>query len=641
MTERSLALCLILSASCSLESSPPATRGPMAVGPNVLVSADMPKWQHTEYMADAHPSDPKRLMLCSMFSSQDENQLSSGVYVSGDGGATWKLTKNDSSMRFGGVWDPACAFGPRGDAWFMTITNDVTRPYPSDGPEEGSYEAFKTPEKNRGRVGVYHSTDAGATWTKTQALAFLDNEDITIDRTGGKFGGRIYVYGNTFPWTSVWLVYSADEGRTFVQSKETKLKSGEAVHAGPGATLADGTLLLPYEVYADRQAQTLGRSNVAVAASTDGGDTLGQPVTVAPRFACRRMRDPGTADRESSAGPSTTNIAVDRSPGPYANRTYVEWVSMDRDQCTVFVSYSDDGGKKWAPPIRVSDAPLKHDHGPDVFLPQIAVNKDGVVAATWYDRREARNAKDHRLRMSVSLDGGDTWAPSVAVSQKPFVYRGPAEWSATATATGGGRRTRPEEQRTDTYDIRVFPGARLHEAWNGGMGDYAAIAAGADGRFHAFWIDNRSGVAQLYTAAITVDGKPAPMGSTELAGLENVTKLVELQYTKAAFDPAARTLDLEFQMLNSSEKATIVAPLKMRFLGMTSDVGAPTVVSPKGLLDGVLDLSSTIPAGGLAPGQTSSVSRVTLRFAPGDVVINPRGNTDIARIQARLFGKRK
>lgn len=56
MTYRSLALCLVLGVSCSRAPAAPAAASVIAVGPNVLVSAGMPKWEHTEYMANAHPS---------------------------------------------------------------------------------------------------------------------------------------------------------------------------------------------------------------------------------------------------------------------------------------------------------------------------------------------------------------------------------------------------------------------------------------------------------------------------------------------------------------------------------------------------------------------------------------------------------
>jgi hypothetical protein len=156
-------------------------------------------------------------------------------------------------------------------------------------------------------------------------------------------------------------------------------------------------------------------------------------------------------------------------------------------------------------------------------------------------------------------------------------------------------------------------------------------------------IDNRSGVAQVYTAAVTVAGLPLREGAPELVGLENISKLVELQYTKSVYDAVARTLALEFQLLNTSNE-TIIGPLKMRLLGISSDLGSPEVVMSDKRTAGpgaAIDLSSSLPPGGLPPGATSRMSALTLRFLPGQVVLNPRGNTDIARLRARVFGKKK
>jgi hypothetical protein len=88
----------------------------------------------------------------------------------------------------------------------------------------------------------------------------------------------------------------------------------------------------------------------------------------------------------------------------------------------------------------------------------------------WYDRRESPNGMDYVARFAASLDGGETWTPSVRVA-------------AAANASGQARS-----------------GARFFQ--NGG--DTAGLAAAADGRFHALWIDNRTGVEQAWTAPITV-----------------------------------------------------------------------------------------------------------------------------------------
>jgi hypothetical protein len=116
------------------------------------------------------------------------------------------------------------------------------------------------------------------------------------------------------------------------------------------------------------------------------------------------------------------------------------------------------------------------------FMPSIAVNKEGLVAVNWYDRRglpKSRlvpteidlggrkvtafnlEANGWNVRLRASLDGGATWLPSVQVNEEP----------------GQGK-------------IEV--------------GHTAGLAASADGRFHAAWIDNRTGQNQLWTAAIEV-----------------------------------------------------------------------------------------------------------------------------------------
>src|SRR6266542_769797 len=51
------------------------------VGRNVMVSAGHPGWEHAEYISDADPSDPNRMMVCSMRFSQARNQLAVGIYV--------------------------------------------------------------------------------------------------------------------------------------------------------------------------------------------------------------------------------------------------------------------------------------------------------------------------------------------------------------------------------------------------------------------------------------------------------------------------------------------------------------------------------------------------------------------------------
>ena len=99
----------------------------------------------------------------------------------------------------------------------------------------------------------------------------------------------------------------------------------------------------------------------------------------------------------------------------------------------------------------------------------VAVNKGGVVGVLWYDRREANDNLAYHTRFAASFDGGLTFSPSVRVSAAP---------------------NDPTAQR----DAQPFVATG---------GDTAGLTAAADGRFHAVWIDNRTGRQQVWTAAIT------------------------------------------------------------------------------------------------------------------------------------------
>src|SRR5262249_59405498 len=96
-------------------------------------------------------------------------------------------------------------------------------------------------------------------------------------------------------------------------------------------------------------------------------------------------------------------------------------------------SHSDDG-KAWTQPVVVDDAiDRRPAHGPDSFVPALAVNRDGVVGVTWYDRREDPANRRFRLRFSASFDGGDSFSPSISVSSEAFTYPQPENYQLYST----------------------------------------------------------------------------------------------------------------------------------------------------------------------------------------------------------------
>src|SRR5439155_6910656 len=90
-----------------------------------------------------------------------------------------------------------------------------------------------------------------------------------------------------------------------------------------------------------------------------------------------------------------------------------------------------DKGKTWTTPRPINDDPpfdaRDLPKGPHASAPWLAVNRNGVVGAVWLDRRDIASNAGYVLRFSASLDGGESWLPSVKVSEAPMAPR--AAWS--------------------------------------------------------------------------------------------------------------------------------------------------------------------------------------------------------------------
>jgi len=101
-------------------------------------------------------------------------------------------------------------------------------------------------------------------------------------------------------------------------------------------------------------------------------------------------------------------------------------------------------------------------------MPVVAVNRRGVVGVSWYDRRDNADNLGYYVMFAASVDGGRTWLPSVRVS------------AAAHVADDDTRKN---------------------------SGDTAGLAADADGVFHPVWIDNRTGIPQMWTTTVTIRPK--------------------------------------------------------------------------------------------------------------------------------------
>lgn len=129
--------------------------------------------------------------------------------------------------------------------------------------------------------------------------------------------------------------------------------------------------------------------------SVDGGSSWRKPVktaTVNPR------KIPNTTLESRS----TPIIAVDNSGGVNDGRLYVTFSSFKSNKFEVLQVLSDDGGETWSAPLAVAPSLSITDQ----FMPWTNVSKDGVVAVSWFDRRNDPQNFAYQPFAAFSYDGG-------------------------------------------------------------------------------------------------------------------------------------------------------------------------------------------------------------------------------------------
>ncbi len=552
------------------------------------VSTANPRLSHEEVILAADPSNPGRLVACAIIEPPETSgeMVRDVAYTSNDGGATWR-----ESLQFGGaLWasDPSCAFGRGGAAYYGGLIFDSLG---------GRY---------KGSTAVYGSRDGGQTWSRLTTFAQEgDREFLTVDQPRDRlYIAERYVGTTVDGGVDVPLVVSEsdDGGRTY-QTQVSVASGGKDVLAGyPGGVLADGTFATAFSVL------QLPRTE---AGDADSGTAMGKIKVLLYNGAVRdRVRVVGVGDLHSCVpwrnSVPLPSLAVDTGSAVFAGRLYVAWPDARSGHCEILLSSSADTGKTWSMPVAIDDdrPGSESNQRPDDFHPVIAVSPAGVVGVQWYDRWEAHDNLSWRPRFAASVDGGQTFLSSVGFGNAGLsVYQ---DSTQRLDVRGSGLASLP----VAGVDHIAFG----YEGHGITGGETAGLAADASGVFHCLWIDNRTGVRQVWTAQAIVDRPVVRNGSGALSGLDDVSGHVALLWSGVTFDRVLQTITANLSLQNTSG-APLYAPFKLRVLRLRSKLGAPQLVNGGDGISGgiVIDCDSMIPTRGLLPGQRSRVRHVVIR----------------------------
>jgi hypothetical protein len=104
------------------------------------------------------------------------------------------------------------------------------------------------------------------------------------------------------------------------------------------------------------------------------------------------------------------------------------------------------------------------------------------------------------------------------------------------------------------------------------------LAAAADGTFHPLWIGNSTGMPQLWTATIAVNGSAQKNGSSQLASLRDASGKVQMYFMNRRLFRSSKTVEADVVVENRSED-TLHAPLKIRILDLNAELGVPEFIN--------------------------------------------------------------
>ncbi len=431
----------------------------------------------SEVHAAINPADSNNIIIAGMVLDAENilGALSFPIYYTKDFGNSWELSEfngvNDMgsfSLILGGG-DPVLAFDTDGTAYLSWLTFtanlDLT-------------------------IGIQlHwaiSTDGGESWERQESYIdagqvmnlddpnsrFVDKEWLATDISSSPYRNNLYA-------AYVEINLSDTTYNILVKTKAAGSgEFGEAVDVTPEEIVFSQFSSIDVDRQGNVHVLFAGATAQDIAlglyhcVSEDGGETFSGPVRISSlHLPCFPPGAGGPCDLvgiDSARVYPCPHLRVDKSGGEFDGNLYAVWTADGFETeltpgVDVYYSYSKDGGANWSDPIV-----LNNDRIPasEQFFPSLAVNDKGILAISWYDRREDPNNLMTKYYMTYSKDGGLTFADDMPVS-------------------------------TEGSDFSMIGAANA----NFGIGEYTQILA-TSGYAIPVWADGRTndGNIELYTA---------------------------------------------------------------------------------------------------------------------------------------------
>lgn len=344
------------------------------------------------------------------------NDVWCGVYVSRDGGATWKQgylpghpgdTRTSILTGYTACGDAAIAFAPDGTVYYAGIafqrassTTSVAR-YATGGAGVSVPPALF----------IAKSTDGGDTWTVSVPQRGV-GASVSVSTPVAPLGGGVQLFNDKefiavgpdgtvyVTWTKFFFspvsgeapiafIKSIDGGDSWsdpVVISRTNSNQGSVPVVAP-----DGTITVAWGEFGSDAMKVVVRS------SSDKGASWGEVVEVAST-----INLDGTHRTRANSFPS---IAVDPASSPTPGRLTTVWAgkSTEDGDSDAFLSQSLDAGKTWTAPVRLNQDPV--GNGRDQFFAWVAADGIGGVHVVYFDARDDPRNQHLAVYVADTIDG--------------------------------------------------------------------------------------------------------------------------------------------------------------------------------------------------------------------------------------------
>lgn len=416
----------------------PANDSPLKIGKNYRIYPS--NVTQTEVFIVKSPVDQNILFVTANTISFVPFFISEGIYVTTNGGASWKGddTCTGSPIGYHGG-DPGITIDKNGT---FLITRIGRSPF----------------------VGLYshYSTDHGQTWSDQQVISTddLERAALTTDPDPiSLYYGRSYAawvkLAQPFP---LMFAYTDDGARSW----STPQQVNHPANRSAGGVLAIGVKGKIYTCWAGvTETSPFKEIQVGFASSANGGISWNVTEKAFPVNGITGV----LINKNSIRVNGLPNIAVDTTNG--SRRGWIYIVTGQKDQAPagsdpdIIFYRSTDDGVTWSNGIRVNQDPL--NNGKTQYFPNILVDKSGAIDIIFYDDRNTTNDSTG-VFLARSLDGGDTW----------------------------------KEFEVSDHHFKPAPIGGLGQGYQGDMIDLTST----NSKIWPVWMDNSSGIYQVWTVPI-------------------------------------------------------------------------------------------------------------------------------------------